>query len=384
MEIKKDKKIDQLKFVNYFSGLDTLRFFAAALVVLFHIRASELTQLLPTLPKWPIFLKGSMAVSFFFVLSGFLITYILLKEKEVEESISIKNFYLKRVFRIWPVYFIVVTFGLIFYWYLLPHLGFSFEVEYNKWFGVLLYTFFGANIMSSFFHVGGILNVTWSIAVEEQFYIFWAPLIKISKSRVLFSIVFVFLLSFLAQVLNHYEFFNVSSGFKKFINTLGFYHMALGGILAYFVAYKKDTILKLLVFRNRVFQALLFLVILAYFTTYYSNYKYVLLENLIMSLLFGWLIINVSINTNRIFGLENKITTYLGRRSYGIYMYHSVSIYVVLFILGKFKDLMPYSIFQLLAILFVFGLTILISFLSYRFIESPILRKGRYFLNKHN
>jgi len=93
------------------------------------------------------------------------------------------------------LYFIIVGFGLLFYWYLAPKLGQNIDMEYPRSLAIVLYTFFGANLINSLFHVGGILHVTWSIAVEEQFYLFWAPLVKKFKSNIKHILIIVFILS---------------------------------------------------------------------------------------------------------------------------------------------------------------------------------------------
>src|ERR1700748_3873405 len=101
-----------MKPLNWFPGLNGLRFLAAAMVVLMHIHNNMGNSGLAQLPAWPILFKGLYAVSFFFVLSGFLITWLLLQEQQRSRTIDIKKFYLRRIFRIWPLYFIVITLGI--------------------------------------------------------------------------------------------------------------------------------------------------------------------------------------------------------------------------------------------------------------------------------
>ena len=85
------------KTIQFFPGLNALRFFAALSVIVGHV---ELIKLGMGLDNWfNFFIKlnlGGLGVYFFFVLSGFLITYLLLKEKDKHNTISIKKFYLKR------------------------------------------------------------------------------------------------------------------------------------------------------------------------------------------------------------------------------------------------------------------------------------------------
>ncbi|WP_369075954.1 acyltransferase family protein, partial [Escherichia coli] len=61
-----------------------------------------------------LFIHGDLGVNFFFVLSGFLITFLLFSEKEKYSHISITHFYLRRIFRIWPLYFLTLILGFFF------------------------------------------------------------------------------------------------------------------------------------------------------------------------------------------------------------------------------------------------------------------------------
>src|SRR5258706_4011675 len=96
----------------YFKGLNGVRAIAALIVVLSHIdQFSDVLQI-----KKPGFLgngMGGYAVDMFFVLSGFLITYLLFLEKEKTEHISLKKFYLRRIFRIWPLYYFALFVAIL-------------------------------------------------------------------------------------------------------------------------------------------------------------------------------------------------------------------------------------------------------------------------------
>ena len=95
------------KNIKHFEGLNALRFFAAFLVVIHHAEAVRKKNGLFNLDWLSFFKNGGNAVTFFFVLSGFLITYLLLKEDNQTGETSIKTFYLKRTLRIWPLYFLM-------------------------------------------------------------------------------------------------------------------------------------------------------------------------------------------------------------------------------------------------------------------------------------
>lgn len=105
-------------------GLDGLRGIAALMVVLGHVELIKKVYNFHNVYDGggPFFLYlGSHAVTFFFVLSGFLITFLLIKEKEKVGTISVKKFYLRRILRIWPVYYLLFILGFI----VLPQIDFS-------------------------------------------------------------------------------------------------------------------------------------------------------------------------------------------------------------------------------------------------------------------
>ena len=86
-----------------FGNLDGLRFICIFMVLWHHFTP------FPYLEQWMGFRRGFLGVDFFFVLSGFLITTLLLREASQTGRISLRNFYLRRILRIVPVYFFVVT-----------------------------------------------------------------------------------------------------------------------------------------------------------------------------------------------------------------------------------------------------------------------------------
>jgi len=100
----------------FFPNLDALRFFAFFAVFLFHsfyteydfIKKSHIYNFANTLCS-----NGDLGVNFFFVLSGFLITYLLLNEESLKGKINVYYFYIRRILRIWPLYFACVAFGFL-------------------------------------------------------------------------------------------------------------------------------------------------------------------------------------------------------------------------------------------------------------------------------
>lgn len=366
--------------ITWFPGLNGLRFFAAATVVIMHIHNNMGVSGLVQLPAWPVLFKGLYAVSFFFVLSGFLITWLLLQEQQQSGRISIRKFYLRRVFRIWPLYFVVIGIGFYFYWRLAPALHLAFEGGYPHYLGILLYGFFLANLMNSLYHVGGILHVTWSIAVEEQFYLFWAPLVKGLHRRLPVLIIVVTLLSLVAGILNTLNLFHLGKGMQSFIGTLQFHYMGFGAGFAWLLYKQRDRLLALPIFRQPALQYLCLLPIGAFFFLYKKNLWAEVLLPVPLACLFGWLIINVSSNPKRVLNLDTRPLNYLGKISYGFYMYHMPVVYATAFLFqritwtGSSGWLYFPAYFAL-----VFGMTGVIASLSYYGLEKPLLRYSKRF-----
>jgi peptidoglycan/LPS O-acetylase OafA/YrhL len=363
----------------WFPGLNGLRFLAASLVVIMHIHNNMGISHLPQLPAFPILFKGLTAVSFFFVLSGFLITFLLLIERKKTNTVDIREFYLRRVFRIWPLYFIVIAMGTFFYWKLVPALHLPFENDYPHSLAIALYLFFLANLMNSMYHVGGMLHITWSIAVEEQFYLFWAPLVKRFGNKLPLVITLVSSASLLLNMLNNMNVFPVSAGIRDFIKTLQFHYMGFGAGFAWLLYNRKDWLLNLPVFKYRFFSWACGLSLIAYFLLYRKSPAGELISPVPLALLFGWLIIMLSVKKNTVISLENKPMNYLGKISYGIYMFHMPFVYATSFIFRKYSVLSEGPWYFPLFFLTVFTGAICMASLSYFYLEQPILRKSRVF-----
>lgn len=181
---------------KYFDYLDALRCMAFLLVFYAHtgsiFKGANVTQAFP-LDIWQKFtVYGSYGVNFFFVLSGFLITYLLLKEKASSPSntISIRSFYRKRVLRIWPVYFATLFFGALVLPLLIPSSTYSiFTLADPRMSGT---TFFYNLFFSGNFYQGMSIamaplsiGILWSVCIEEQFYLVWPWIVKWFNLRTL-------------------------------------------------------------------------------------------------------------------------------------------------------------------------------------------------------
>ena len=113
-------------------------------------------------------LNGDMGISFFFVLSVFLITYLLLHEKKITGKINIKNYYIRRVLRIWPLYFLTIIISLFFIPMLSNHIPENFPLNTStKDMNIWLYLCFLGNFNVIFNGINNVLvGVLWTVSIE--------------------------------------------------------------------------------------------------------------------------------------------------------------------------------------------------------------------------
>lgn len=301
-------------------------------------------------------------VTLFFVISGFLITYLLLNEQQASRNISIPKFYMRRILRIWPIYYAYMIVALCVT---------SIWNDNNLWF----YGFFAANI--PFILAAGIWPIVhyWSIGVEEQFYLFWPWLVKLTNGRyskllVIAASLCVVWLSFKWGI---YLAYGTTTAYRFFAVTR-FDCMMIGamGAILYFNRYK----LFMKTIDNR-WVGLVCLVLLA-FSAPWAGFVPAPIRPQVLALLSLGAIMSQLARTP-VVNLENRLCDTIGKISYGIYVIHPLMIFVL-------SDLYRNSRTQLStpwATLTIYcGLTILVcltAWLSYKFFETPFLRlKDRF------
>ncbi|WP_044404257.1 acyltransferase [Lacinutrix sp. Hel_I_90] len=347
-------------------NLNPLRFVLAFLVLIFHLPQLSRNQGLPYFNGLPIFNKGIEAVYMFFVLSGFLIIRQIYVAK-TNHTFSIKNFYTRRALRILPLYFLIVAFGLFFYNVVLPFLGIPFEINYEAKDTVLLLLF--PNVFSGLFEPGGILEILWSIGIEEQFYLTIAPLMLLIKNRRVVIVLTVITVLYL--LLFHLDFFEVLRRFQ-FV----YFFILFGGIIAVLEAQEKLLFLK----KSKIISMGIVVLIIFYFFTDWLKCDSRILYNLITAILFSLFIHAISSHPKG-FKVRNKLLNYLGSISYGIYMYHVIVLNAMVFLflqLNKivvFNDVLTIVLLNVMTLVF----TILLAHVSYKYFETYFLKlKNKY------
>jgi len=360
----------------YFPNLNGLRFLAVLLVIVPHIEQHRLwLGMYNYCDKFKfIGIMGKLGVVLFFVLSGFLITYLLLSEEHVFKTINIRKFYVRRFLRIWPLYFLIVIVGFA----VLPNISlftlktFEKDVIFNDIeLKLMLYLVFLPNLALPLLGKIPYISHTWSIGTEEQFYILWPLIIKYFKKNrlitmVLLIIIYVLLL-FLFRSSWFISIFNTKI-IARFWEKFNIDCMSIGGIIAYLL-FKKSKLLKLLM---NVYFFYFTLIITIIFLFIGLKIPYIQFE--IFAILFGIIILNFAANPKIKLSLESPVLVYLGRISYGLYMYHPIAIVFILYILktnGLEFDWLIYPLSLLM--------TILLSSLSYKYFETFFLKSKERF-----
>jgi peptidoglycan/LPS O-acetylase OafA/YrhL len=354
----------------YFKNLDILRFLSAYAIVLLHCffgwkaffghPAFITDSLSPTLlARLEIFVHNfSFGVDVFFIISGFLITYLLLSENARTGKVEVMKFYIRRAFRIWPLYFLLVlTAPLLTYFFFEPSPTYAYHFLFAGNFDIINN---GAQSVAT--------NHLWSICIEEHFYLFCPLLIAyIPVKRLPQALLGIIFASFLFRgYLSQQPY---SFGTEIYMNTLSRIDvLALGSLMGYLFFFKKLKFNHPLPVRLLLYTVFLVNFIFVdyaecgtFFAAASKKYFFVLL----VSYWAG----NFLFHPKALLAVNRpNVLHRLGKMSYGIYMFNPVIIFLLLKMFVAF-DLHNYFFF--LALVHVCMLAAIV--LSFRFIEQPFL-----------
>jgi len=350
--------------MTYIKQLDSLRAIAVLLVII--------THWFPETNKLNIYTGVFNGVDIFFVLSGFLITKILFENREWSKlhptgrQSIIKNFYTRRFLRIFPIYYI----SLFLLYAIGPATGtairenFIYFVSYTSNFYFL-----------SAGHWDGILSHLWSLSVEEQFYLLWPWLMLYVNRKYLLPVILISIaIGFGTQL------FLRKDNFGDIFTLSCFDGFGFGALLAWAFVYKPSAI-------RRYYLPLLYAAIGAFILQLFrvSGQNIFIPSRTLTSICTIWIICVILLEKRFILSkiiLDNRILIFIGKISYGIYLYHLMIPYFAYKALTSINNLLPsfirkYNSHLLIAENFV--LLIVIAFLSWQLIEQPALRlKNRF------
>ncbi len=352
--------------VKHFHTLDALRFIAFFLVFILHLPFT-------TFPAFN-FIKagGSIGVKFFFVLSGFLITYIILNEKQQTNQLNLVHFFKRRVLRIWPLFYLMIAFAFLTPYLLsVLHLAYSNNGYQPNWLMSLLFL---ENYKMMFTHdVPNVspLNVMWSLCVEEHFYIIFGLVfyfISIKHVPLFFiaAIVFANLARFICYN-QHIQFLDITTNIDFFV---------FGALPAYWLITKEEIVTQKMRNIQPVYKSVLII-----FTIFYClispNLHYwgqALIEPSIFGVLFLSIILIVVSNENGPFKISNQhVLSRLGLFTYGLYLTHTIVINLLVQVFKRLQWSLDNSLNAILFSFLALILAVLVSILSYYLFEKPFL-----------
>lgn len=368
----------------HFPNLDGLRFFAFLMVFINHATTNvgyyaNKSQVKLFIYKY--LSNGDIGVNFFFVLSGFLISYLLLNEKETFGKINIPNFYMRRVLRIWPLYYFILIIGLLVIPYLFQFIegGFPIKVGVNKLNPYLYMAFLGN--FDFIYH--GITNSTvgvlWSVSVEEQFYLLWPLVIAVAPKKYLKAL---FLLLIVGSISYRFFLTDGKGVLLKFHTLSSLSDLATGALLALMVTQqwfvekfqeiKKWKIVLIYIVGITLFLSRFYINTFKGYELYSKSFLPV-----VFSLFFAFVIFEQNFAKNSFYKIGKwKMISNLGKYTYGMYCYHIIVFFFVLFIKNQLDiSIVNIDKYNFIATVFVsFLATVLVSYLSYHYFEAYFLK----------
>lgn len=342
---------DAYRARRFFGSLDGLRA-VAILAVIWHHTA-------PSLRFVPITARGFLGVDLFFVLSGFLIVTLLLRERNRQGEISLRAFYMRRTLRIFPVFYGMIAALSVLFFLVAPQADMAADFRAMLPF-YLTYT-------ANWVHDVTFLSITWSLAAEEQFYLVWPPLEKYLRPYVLPIIGALLVVN---QLINYRVLFAAQHAELEILQST-FTPILLGVLLAHLLHNPRGF--------AAVYQALgrrwaapLVAIALAVAINWPAPFTDIsgtprLLIHLLMALLLASCVAREDHVLQPV--LSWRPLARLGVISYGMYLFHMLVRHVAGAVLARLPLEIPYG----LLLLTLVG-TIVAAELSFRFYETPFLR----------
>jgi peptidoglycan/LPS O-acetylase OafA/YrhL len=323
--------------------------------------------------------NGELGVGIFFVLSGFLISYLLVSEKESTYTIELKNFYMRRVLRIWPLYYMVLFFTFFLFPLFKSIIGSP--VNYASSLGYHLCFLSNFDLINiNHLNLGETTssqNITWSISVEEQFYLFWPLIFKFIDKKFWLSIIVMII--FGSQVFKMYhlqDYVVLKYHTLSVINDL-----AIGSFFALITIQYPKIKHFFEKMNNKAIVALFVLLLSVLYLRFFINISQLHFTlDFIITLFFGLIITSQSFAKDTYLGLNKlKFADKWGKYTYGIYLLHPIALLILEHIFS-FLHIPIFTASSLIAIaLLGIPLTLGISYCSFNFYENYFIRLKRYF-----
>ncbi len=368
---------------SYIKGFDGLRAIAVLWVMFGHISPSLNWPVTAGYQKLVVLFAntGWIGVQLFFVLSGFLITGILLAKKS--QPHLLRNFYIRRSLRIFPIYYLF----LFFFFILLPFFNIALDwtngaVENQIWYWTYLQNF------ARPFTESGALAPLWSLAIEEQYYLLWPLLtLKLKPKQLVYVCIFmvvsapIFRYVLFYDVLNLFDDAGVAKSATYNFTFARWDAIAFGSLLAVLINQQK--VPKLLIeHAGKLLLVTLFIILvnIAIFKNFSAiNSGVSLLNQTLAGILFVLLVywVEGGASLRLVNVLESAFFRYIGKYSYSIYLFHlPITVAWLEFYKPDFSELGAEltTLHLLFHFVLVLTATFALSSLSWHFIEQPLLK----------
>lgn len=359
----------------YRPELDALRFFAFLCVFAFHRMDYVGTYTSNSVWGLRIGTVGAFGVPVFFLLSAYLITELLMREREATGRIHVKSFYLRRILRIWPLYF-TAFFGLALLNHFMPGVG---SDDPHAW---LAFTFFAGNWYITFHGwIAGSVDPLWSISIEEQFYIV-IPLVAafFGRKALQWTCILLLLISF-GTVLR-YSLHQTPQDAGEWTNSfVHFQFFATGTLLALFLRDRAPNLpLPVRAAGFALGFVCWFTALIGFHVQSWNP------QPTPAGAVIGWMLVlaGASLFFLSTLGISARFVprslAYFGRISYALYVVHSFVFFVLFEKLGAMLhrrgilDVSSSAWLQNLGTLLVLALSLCIAHLSFRYFERPFLK----------
>jgi peptidoglycan/LPS O-acetylase OafA/YrhL len=356
----------------YRPELDVLRFFAFLAVFLFHFNRPVELYVQHGIPRWiavattSLIEGGVFGVDLFFVLSAYLITELLFREKELCGSLDVRGFYLRRILRIWPLYFFYIGLALI------P----AFNPNHVfTWRHAVAYLLLAGNwsVIAWGWPVHSIIGPLWTVSIEEQFYLLWPPIVRnLSRNNLASAAIGMLAVSNVTRI----TMIVLHGGMNSvWCNTLSRLDPIAAGIL---VAAILRGGVPSFTLPTRVVMLVAGIIPLALVANYWKIHEPEHLEWIPTLVGFPVVAISCTLIMLAVLGIRLRMPRsllYLGKISYGLYVYHALGNVLSNMLIPVHTDFIQLALRPASAL----AITMLLASISYAVLETPFLKMKKRF-----